>query len=1591
MRFNPILAAHQINETYRDYMKSTFYIRDEELREAYFNELDNLNFAKGPYLECVDAFESGQSLQKLVENGLLSSRFKDLFIDDVKQYERSMYLHQEYALKKALDDKNMIVTTGTGSGKTECFLYPVLDYLLKEEDMGSLCPGVRILLLYPMNALANDQMQRLRKTLKDYPSITFGAYTGETENTREKALGLYHTLHSGEDPLENELICRDEMKLNPPHILVTNYAMLEYLLLRPMDNVFFDDLRFSDYWKYIVLDEAHVYAGASGMEVSILIRRLVHRLPNNEKIRFILTSATLGGISKDQDILKFATSLCADREFEAKSIIRAIRRTTNAKVLFIGNDKFYKAIDDVIATESFEISQNSQTIKEKLLTIINNEIDHTVPFNPNDNANEILYSIFSSDSLYKKIREGLFHGAITLEELSKQIGLSEDTLLHFINIASFAQKNGGKLLDARYHHFIRTLEGAYASFSPRKTLSLVPKKTIRVNNEEYRVFKLSVCQFCGEPYIEGNINVHKKFDQDTSRPPKYYMIVDKSFLDFNADDEDEDEDDKKKIKKHLNKKKKVHKLCSKCGAISSPSSSACSCPPEDSVLIYEVESSKKDNLIHKCGFCKTSNPKGSILRGFYLGQDASIAVIGESLYKQIPESLMEVSKIEKEKFNQFISRQEAKKPERTRRLLLFSDSRQEAAYFASYFQYTYDVFFRRRIMLKAARELIDGYPDKFEKGIPLNSLADQMISIFERLDKNSLGPNIIKKEVWKTIANEFKDVSRNSLHSIGWIDYQLKDEVLLKSNLSFGNFTIPIKHANIIVAHILEYCMRHGAIQFPNTVSMTQDDWSYFDFSSKEPVICKSNSGLKSSSVNPRYILPNTQNSLTEYLQRVFPDAHIDFKEILEEFFSSYLISDEIRILIPLKGSSYQYKINPEKIIVRIQDHNNNPKYKCSVCGRITSINIGNHCPYYRCDGILSKFDFYASDTKDYYINQYGVNSPLIPITIKEHTAQLSKETAQDYQHRFVKGDINILSCSTTFEMGVDVGNLETVFMKNVPPKPSNYIQRAGRAGRRLSSAAFALTFCRLSPHDFYFYQHPTDMIDGTISPPSFKIDNPKIVRRHVFAVLLSSYWKKLFPNCNNISDFFMNDAYTKIDQYFDDFPDDVFQYLKKIVPNSLESEIKNFISTYKNDLLPYVRKMYLADIDDYDQAISSAKEEKRYGILSWLDKMSNTYKNEPIINYYSRNNLIPKYGFPVDTVDLRTDLNSKDFHKDAMGLSLQRDLIQAISDYAPDSEVVADGNIYTSRYIRKPLKKESDWKIYLVEICGNPACGKISYTPFLGEEPKGKKYCSQCGKQEVTGTVMLIPESGFYIEPKIEKATTKKPKKTARTEFYYIGEIKTDKQHDAKVHEFEGITFSLISSQNDKLLVMNKSEFNVCNFCGYAIKSTGAPLITLSHKNRQGNECKNKHLIKRSLGHIFNTDILLLNIDRYLPKEKAITLLYTFLEGCSVKYEIDRDDIDGCVSYQNYSSEGANTGTTFVLFDSVPGGAGNIKRLFDSNRDEFIEFLQTSLHRVDGCTCGTDGDTVCYSCLCNFKNQHYQEMMQRRYAIDFLNKILFV
>ena len=203
-------------------------------------------------------------------------------------------------------------------------MIPILNHLFRQVERGVLEPGVRALLLYPMNALANDQMKRLRKLLANNPEITFGIYTGETEDedraAREKYLRMYER-----EPLPNELISRSQMKKTPPHILITNYAMLEYLMLRPDDHVFFQG-RYADEWKFVVLDEAHTYTGAKAIEMSMLLARLKTTIGLRQgDLTCIMTSATLGrGVEDAAAVAKFAGELFRE-EFSSSDIINAQR------------------------------------------------------------------------------------------------------------------------------------------------------------------------------------------------------------------------------------------------------------------------------------------------------------------------------------------------------------------------------------------------------------------------------------------------------------------------------------------------------------------------------------------------------------------------------------------------------------------------------------------------------------------------------------------------------------------------------------------------------------------------------------------------------------------------------------------------------------------------------------------------------------------------------------------------------------------------------------------------------------------------------------------------------------------------------------------------------------------------------------------------------------------------------------------------------------------------------------------------------------------------------------------------------------------
>lgn len=254
--------------------------------------------------------------------------------------------------------------------------------------------------------------------------------------------------------------------------------------------------------------------------------------------------------------------------------------------------------------------------------------------------------------------------------------------------------------------------------------------------------------------------------------------------------------------------------------------------------------------------------------------------------------------------------------------------------------------------------------------------------------------------------------------------------------------------------------------------------------------------------------------------------------EFLQEYWSEVLSEQ-------LGGNNGEFYMKTDQFTIAACTEDT-PIYKCDICGRVTMENCQNRCTSLRCNGHLRRITHGELIDGNHYAKLYS-SEMMKPLHMKEHTAQLGRGEQQEYQRMFIDKEINALSCSTTFEMGVDVGDLETVYLRDMPPSPANYVQRAGRAGRSKNAAAFSLTYAKLGSHDFTYYNNPEDMILGRIGVPLFTVRNEKVVLRHVFAVALSSFFSVYgnVYNGNNADVFLNQDGWEKLCAFLDEKPDD--------------------------------------------------------------------------------------------------------------------------------------------------------------------------------------------------------------------------------------------------------------------------------------------------------------------------------------------------------------------------------------------------------------------------------------------------------------------
>lgn len=357
-----------------------------------------------------------------------------------------------------------------------------------------------------------------------------------------------------------------------------------------------------------------------------------------------------------------------------------------------------------------------------------------------------------------------------------------------------------------------------------------------------------------------------------------------------------------------------------------------------------------------------------------------------------------------------------------------------------------------------------------------------------------------KRNAWIAVLNEMYNARRStSLASMGLLSFEYDPNAEVCSDIA-GEFGISDAESKDFLNLLVMDAVYAGAI-LPD-FKLTDADREYIFFAAKQRYM----KAIKTAEDSQRswvtgWAARKRSNGNYYPNARLARVCRVSGQD--EDYSNEILLSYWDNVFA--KQRNEETTISTKDFSIRLSGDSKLHFYRCKKCGKVTPYYCKGFCSSVKCDGSSEKYDPTIDLQNNHYANLYR-DTRMSPLFIKEHTAQLAKDQQTIYQQGFVNGKINALSCSTTFEMGVDVGSLETVYMRNVPPSPANYVQRAGRAGRALHSAAFVMTYAKLSSHDFTFYNNPQKMISGLIQAPVFEIKNRKVINRHIYAVALSSF-----------------------------------------------------------------------------------------------------------------------------------------------------------------------------------------------------------------------------------------------------------------------------------------------------------------------------------------------------------------------------------------------------------------------------------------------------------------------------------------------------
>jgi ATP-dependent helicase YprA (DUF1998 family) len=1637
MALNPIVFTERVVRSFLRYQLTAYPFADERLH-AQMRKLLSLDetrqspLMKGPFISLSRPFREGASIDALVQEGLFHPHMRQRIPPDITR----VYGHQEDAIRAIHARQTTLVSTGTGSGKTECFLYPVISKSLELRDAGAPA-GISAVIVYPMNALAEDQLGRLRVLLAG-TGIPFGMYVGKTPDREAEVAGLRLKAGSsradylaaleqqkhGESVHPPEEICSREVMRTPgrqPRILLTNVKQLELLLTRQQDVSLFADARLD----FLVFDEAHTFSGAQGAETACLIRRLRAFCGREARDTVcVATSATIVDRENPNAAREFASRFFGvDAESVAavgeayEAHVWGEQRTTppvpggDAAVLLNDCVKAIEANDDgasvrrcyrQLAGRELPDGEWDKRLGEELL------------------QNELVFR--AAEMLAQPMALGDLPKALRL-----RVGRSvyEAEILCWLTLGAAARLDGRPLLRPVVHAFVRGISGAVVTFeessaTPKLWLAAEDEVESHGGDTPHAHFKVTTCTTCGQHYFvaflkdfeftgaapgggesSGDASFWEPLEE--SKGGKRLILVDQ-IVGGDADEDLEGHDRLAGIG-----------VCRRCGAAHpAPDARCLHCGSAgEMVQLYAVRQ-KKDNPGYLSS-CLSCGANGRAMFSTYREPARPVRATNVADVHVLAQDMVHHSE----------------RP----RLLIFCDNRQDAAFQAGWMK-----DHARRFRLRAL--MADGFKDG------PTSIGDLTRYIDDLLEQDEALSRALVPEVWQVQRREggggrhekervkflriqvLREVTMSARQAIGlepWgrlrVDYKGLESGLSWIQRQAHRLGMPADDLRDGVASLLDYLRRRRVLHDPEQEIFTKY-WQDGDLELQQGYLPQlgSPTGTKlrrDPTEKPELViqwLSEKGDTTIRQIGRKWGVPANETETFVEGLFD-FLVGQKLLVPVKLKGAKGRplpgvtglFQVDADRL--RLQQ--NHGVWRCRNCRRRTARRTPHQkCHAWRCAGDL-EFVRENPDNYDLQLLDQGY-SMLRP---EEHTAMVPHDERERLENLF-KGDseaVNAFVCTPTLELGVDIGQLDAVLMRNVPPLPANYWQRAGRAGRR-HRMAVDVTYCRAVSHDRAYFADPLKLLSGRVDPPAFNLRNDLMVAKHVRATVVTRLHQYVRDSSRGQSD----------RQQIDDalrqcLPSHVTSYLfdAGIVrdrPFDL-SPLESIIARNLEDLVTFVQRAFSQGWPAADTAVTTSAElrkhvsgfcdglceviarldrrlkwamvqikrlnaiQERHGSLEGEDEAlrrrceavvkrlkgterrrrreAEGYDDVNTFGVLAAEGFLPGYGLEVGSVLGTAEIPF--WRTGAMEFTLPRPPSVALREYVPGNLIYANGNRFVARRFHRDVDEHRvEMPIFEVST-ERQAVKETSATRPPGSSGSAILPAIAVCDVDLTHQSHISDDEELRFQMGVAVYGYERDQHNGGRAYRW---------GEQPVHHRRGVGLRLVNV-GSSAAIQRGPEFGypVCTVCGQSI----SPLSS----DRQWEHFEEDHLKRcgrKPTPVGFYADVVAdtLSLPACVDSKTAYSVLEALRIAATQVLDMHVQDLQ-ILAIGHVDREEVDA----LLWDPMPGGSG----LLDQICERFEEIVTVARDVVDKCP--SVCDTSCIDCLQTFRNAYYHKLLERRLALD--------